>query len=101
MRKVGGRVGARDTISRIVAVIAAVNPTPTSVKPYAHAMRIHGHVSGLRQLRANESLSSLRKSSVIGLGSTAFHNSQSNHAATPMSISPHSETNATFIMPPR
>ena len=71
------------------------------MKPYAHSTRAHGQVSGLRQSRPNESLSSFRKSSVIGFGSTALHSSHRNHAATPISITPQSAVNAAFSAPPR
>src|SRR5258706_6402854 len=72
---------------------------PTSVKPYAHVIRAHGQVRGLRQSRPNESSSSFRKSSVIGFGATALHNSQRSHTATDISSRPHQRLNATFSTP--
>src|SRR5262245_29886817 len=77
------------------------NDAPTAVKPYAQNTRAQGHVNGFRQSRPKESSSSLRKSSVIGFGSTALHSSHMNHPATPSSIIPKSAVNARFIAPPR
>jgi hypothetical protein len=64
-------------------------------------MRAQGQVAGLRQSRPNESSSSLRKSSVIGFGAAAFHNSHSSHAATAISSRPHHRLSATFRTPAR
>src|SRR5262245_41009831 len=88
-------------IVQIVIPTPAVSVTPSNVKPYAQSSRAHGHFSGLRQLLPNDSLSRRRKSSVIGLGSTALHTSHSIHAATPTSVRPKSAVNAAFNTPPR
>src|SRR4051812_33335052 len=91
--------GAR--ADQITNAIAAVTLAPAAVKPYAQKTRAHGHVNGLRQSRPNDSFNNRRKSSVIGFGSAAFHNSHMNHAAAPKSIIPHSAMNAMCNMPPR
>src|SRR5436190_6546637 len=72
---------------------------PTAAKPYAHPNRVHGQVRGSRQRRPNESSSSFRKSSVIGFGATALHNSHKSHAATAISNTPHHTLNATLSAP--
>src|SRR5262245_47270395 len=94
--------GCDEATSIQMATLApAVTTAPTIVNPYAHSSLAHGHRSGLRQLLPNDSLSRRRKSSVIGLGSTALHNSHSIHAATPTSVRPKSAVNAAFNTPPR
>jgi hypothetical protein len=99
---IGTRARSDDvTIVQIALATTAVSVTPTTVKPYAHSTRAQGHFSGLRQSRPNDSLSSFRKSSVIGLGSTALHSSQSSQTATPISITPHNAVNAASSAPPR
>src|SRR4029450_10667203 len=86
IRPVGILVALDEATSvQMIMPMPAVTLAPMRVKPYAHTTRAHGHRSGLRQSRPNESLSSLRKSSVMGFGSTVLHNSHRNHAATPIS----------------
>src|SRR5690349_20182159 len=98
MRTVGGFVG-RVVIRPTAIARQTVSAAPTRVKPYAHAIRIHGHVRGLRQSRPNESSSNFRKSSVIGFGATALHSSHISQAATANSRRPHQTLNTTFIIP--
>ena len=57
-------------------------------------MRVHGQVRGSRHFRANESCSSFKKSSVIGLGAAAVHSSHRNHVASTNISNPQSTENS-------
>src|SRR5688572_766542 len=79
----------------------AISVAPRSVKPYAHHMRVHGQVRGSRHFLANESWSSFRKSSVIGFGAAAPHNSHRNQAASTNISAPASTENSAYNAPVR
>src|SRR5258707_13895491 len=85
-RAVGALTGVADeTTAEISTPMKAAEVTPARANPYAQKTRAHGQVRGLRQSRPNESSSSFRKSSGIGFGATALHNSQRSHTSTDIS----------------
>src|SRR5258707_14491308 len=99
-RAVGALRGVADeTTAEISTPMKAAEMRPARVSPYAHNTRAHGQVRGLRKSRPKESSSSFRKSSVIGFGATALHNSQRSHTATDISSRPHQRLNATLSTP--
>src|SRR5258707_15522067 len=96
----GARMGVDDEIAaESSSQMPRAEVAPASVKPYAHPIRAHGQVRGLRQSRPNESSSSFRNSSVIGFGAAALHNSHRSHAAMAISNTPTQTFITTFRAP--